>query len=451
MAIKGTIGVGNKARLLTDIEIGVEDKARRVIRAYVGDENGKARRWYRTWVTEPDLPFDFYRGAAVVYDGRIHILGGEREPRKHWSWDGETWQEESTLPYNFNYGSAIVFDGKIHIFGSTSAMNAHYSWNGKGWTQEVNTPHYFYNNNNVVIYDGKIRLVSSGYGSYSQWGFDDALSNNTWLSVWMNSGSSYTCIVVYFGLIHMFPRSGDGVGHNTWDGTTLGSDVQLPYVCSYGYAVVYHGRIHVLGSAYTRSYGGQMPYVRMHYIFDGPKWERIATLPKPTYRCPAVVYKGKIHLLGGVGDATYRKHYSWEEDIWYKTSDYFVDGISRFLYCDAQGGRWYMKVNEGNAYACVTYANGWTIPLFISDDQDAVTYKSTYSQEQFTYRATFDYDGGITWYVAGGMHAFSGDFEANSYPWFDSSNVRDLIKDEIIQYDILGKAFLEYVLQQTGG
>ena len=44
MAIKGTIGVGNKARLLTDIEIGVEDKARRVIRAYVGDENGGIER-----------------------------------------------------------------------------------------------------------------------------------------------------------------------------------------------------------------------------------------------------------------------------------------------------------------------------------------------------------------------------------------------------------------------
>ncbi len=46
MAKKTYIGVGGKARAVTDIYIGVEGKARRVKKAYVGDANGKAKEVY---------------------------------------------------------------------------------------------------------------------------------------------------------------------------------------------------------------------------------------------------------------------------------------------------------------------------------------------------------------------------------------------------------------------
>lgn len=307
MAIKGLIGVNNKARLIKDIEVGVNNKARRVIRGYVGDENGKAQRWYRAWVTEEDLPFDFYQGAAVIYGNRIHILGGERQPRKHYSWNGYSWREESTLPYDFVYGSAISYEGEIHLFGGTSAMNAHYSWDGEEWHQRAGTPHYFYLNNNAVMFDHKARLCSSGFGLYSQWGYIDTLNaDGTWTSTW-GVGASFPAAVTYDRKIHMFPSSGDGKGHRTWDGTNFEWDVPIPYNSNGGNVIAYNGRIHVIGAINGNQH--------MHYTFDGEKWERIASYPKNIYICAAVVYKNKIHMLGGTNADDYRRHYSWEEDF----------------------------------------------------------------------------------------------------------------------------------------
>lgn len=308
MAIKGYIGVGNKSRLITDMEIGVDDTARRIIRGYIGDANGKAKRCYRAWVTEPDLPFDFYQGAAVVYNNRIHILGGEREPRKHYSWDGTSWRAESTLPYDFILGSAIVFDGEIHIFGSTSTMHAHYSWDGE-WHQRANTPHSFYLNSLAVLYEGQVRLCGSGYGSYSQWGYIDTLGTDgdSWSSLWRGTNNSYPIAVKYDRKIHMFPASGNGSGHLTWDGSSFGSDIATPYYFGGGYGLAYNGKIHVIGAASGTG--------RMHYTFDGDTWERIATYPKRIFYCPAVVYKDKIHMFGGTNAEDYRRHYSWEEDF----------------------------------------------------------------------------------------------------------------------------------------
>ena len=307
MAIKGMVGVGNKARLLTNIEVGDENgKARRVIRGYVGDANGKARMWYRAWVTEPDLPFDFFKGAAAVYKNRLHILGGEREPRKHYSWDGTSWREESTLPYDFVFGSALTYDGELHIFGSTGSMNAHYSWDGEQWTQRANTPHYFYNNNNAVLFQKKARLCSSGYGSYSQWGYIDTLDNNAWTSLWMGQNSAFPIAVKYERKIHMLPASGDHSRHITWDGSSFGTDLAAPYDAWFSYGVPYNGKLHLIG-------GTARP--RWHYTFDGEKWERVATYPKNIYYCPAVVYQDKIHMLGGINADDYRRHYSWEEDV----------------------------------------------------------------------------------------------------------------------------------------
>lgn len=304
----GYVGVGNKARLLRDIEVGVNDVARRVIRGYIGDENGKAQRWYKAWVTEDDLPFDFYQGAAVIYGNRIHILGGERQPRKHYSWNGYSWREESTLPYDFVFGSAEVSEGEIHIFGGTSDSHAHYSWDGEEWRQRSNTPVTFYRNNLAVKFDGLIRLCSSGYGYYYQWDYINTLGldGNSWSSA-AGVGASYPIAVTYDRKIHMFPSSGDGKGHRTWDGTKFAWDVQTPYNFTGGYAVMYNGKIHVIGAANGNQH--------MHYTFDGDTWERIASYPKNIYWCPAVVYKNKIHMLGGTNADDYRRHYSWEEDF----------------------------------------------------------------------------------------------------------------------------------------
>ncbi len=89
----------------------------------------------------PFLPYDFYGGYAVVFEGKIHILGGYGNLDGHYYYEDDknsanynTWVQASTLPFHFYYGGCVVFQNKIHIFGGanntgmTSWKNLHYSY-----------------------------------------------------------------------------------------------------------------------------------------------------------------------------------------------------------------------------------------------------------------------------------------------------------------------------------
>ena len=89
----------------------------------------------------PFLPYDFYGGYAVVFEGKIHILGGYGNLDGHYYYEDDknsanynTWVQASTLPFHFYCGGCVVFQNKIHIFGGanntgmTSWKNLHYSY-----------------------------------------------------------------------------------------------------------------------------------------------------------------------------------------------------------------------------------------------------------------------------------------------------------------------------------
>ena len=123
-----------------------------------------------SWTKEADLPYNFYQGSAVVYNNRIHILGGGGVSpyTQHYSWaEGETtWTEESTLPYGFYQGSAVVHNNKIHIMGGRTT-NKYYTWPEKDdnnniiWKQHTNL---LYNSINgvAVIFNNTIYLINGG-------------------------------------------------------------------------------------------------------------------------------------------------------------------------------------------------------------------------------------------------------------------------------------------------
>ena len=77
------------------------------------------------------LPYLFYSGSAVVFNGEIYILGSgdSNNYTKYYKWDGSSWTSVSTLPYNFVSGSAVVLNNEIHILGSgpsSSTETNHY-------------------------------------------------------------------------------------------------------------------------------------------------------------------------------------------------------------------------------------------------------------------------------------------------------------------------------------
>lgn len=286
--------------------VPVNGLSKKVSKAYC-PVNGLSKLFWdgNGWRREADIPYNFYQGAAVVFQGKVHLLGGADNPTRHYSWDGTNWAEESTLPYNLTLGSAVVWNNKIHILGSSSALGAHYSWDGSSWTQEAGVPVNFYGENNAVIYDGYIHTISSWWGSYGMHRYVCKYDGTAWTSVINPANNSYASSASYDGKIYLLGASGTGgAGYQEYEDGVFGDVKSIPYQFSGGFALVYNGRIHMLGSA-------QRYVTKYHFGFDGTDFDSKSTMPYDFYYCPAVVYRGRIHIFGG--NANRAEHWSYGE------------------------------------------------------------------------------------------------------------------------------------------
>ena len=115
-----------------------------------------------------NLSYNFYCGSAVVFDGDIHILGGQFSSTytSHYFFNGTKWTFIASLPYDFYYGAAVVLNGEIHILGgrNSSVQTKHYKWDGSSWTEVSTLPYAFYAGGAVVL-NGEIHILGSGYDS----------------------------------------------------------------------------------------------------------------------------------------------------------------------------------------------------------------------------------------------------------------------------------------------
>ena len=118
----------------------------------------------------PTLPYNFNSGSAVVYNDKIHILGGGYSSNytSHYKFNGTSWESVSTLPYRFSRGSAVVYNDKIHILGGdsdSSYFTSHYKFNGTSW-ESVSTLPYSFSNGSAVVYNDEIHILGGGDSSY---------------------------------------------------------------------------------------------------------------------------------------------------------------------------------------------------------------------------------------------------------------------------------------------
>ena len=206
------------------------------------------------------------RGAAVVYNNEIHVLGGSSSPAdtKHYKWNGSSWSSVSTLPFSLGYGAAVVYHDEIHILGGTK----HYKWNGSSWSSVSTLP------------------FSLGYGA----------------------------AVVYHDEIHILGGGGVATNHYKWDGSSWSSVSTLPVSFQHRGIVVYNDEIHILGGGATSS------TYTTHYKWNGGSWSRVSKLPYKFDTGAAVVYHDEIHIFGGnEGDAS-TKHYKWDGSSWSSVS-----------------------------------------------------------------------------------------------------------------------------------
>ena len=126
-----------------------------------------------SWVSESTLPYEFgYGGGAVVYNNRIYIMGGHNNKRGFYYWDGSSWHSAGSLPYDFERGSAVVYDNKIHLLGGMDSGSSNAYWSTKTWNGITNfTGNYIWTDGTDIYYSG---------GGSSQYVLDKATS--TWSS-----------------------------------------------------------------------------------------------------------------------------------------------------------------------------------------------------------------------------------------------------------------------------
>lgn len=252
------------------------------------------------WRQEANIPYSFANGSAVVYQNKIHLLGGSSSQTSHYSWDGTTWVQESTMPFSYYNGSAIVADGKIHCFGGNNAGSRYYTWDGTSWTQQPNLPDEWPNPwlhrwveligiNHAVIFNNKITLAGSNSNSNDLFKRVSTLNNGSWSVNWDALNQVFYSASSYDGKIYMIGDSGtSGTKYYIWNGSALSSGGTIPTNFTTGYALEYKGNIHLLGCSNNK-----------HYAFDGTTFTAKDDIPYNGFaNCPAVVFNNKIHIFG---------------------------------------------------------------------------------------------------------------------------------------------------------
>lgn len=113
--------------------------------------------------------------AAVVLDGKVHVLGGIGDNdtlTRHDVFDPQTgnWTTGPSLPEPRSGVAAAVLDGRVHVFGGRAAdgrttLQTHLSWapGETGWREEAPLPSPRTGADAAVL-DGAIFLVGGGSG-----------------------------------------------------------------------------------------------------------------------------------------------------------------------------------------------------------------------------------------------------------------------------------------------
>lgn len=253
----------------------------------------------KTNIKMPSLPYDFYRGGAIMFNDEIHLFGGIGDMTAHYKCSNGVWSRASTLPFNYAYFNPVIYRNELHLVCGNST-NKHYKWNGSSWTSVATLGYGNLSKSAIVVYNDKIHLFG---GAAS----DGSYSNLYWIfngTSWKNSGIGApnsmqdASAVVYNDEINILYNSNHWKKNadNSW--TKVSS---LPYHFDQGDAVVKDNELHILGSRNSPL---------MHQKWNGTEWSDAGSLPYSFRYGRCVVQNDKMHILGSDYDSNcYKNHY----------------------------------------------------------------------------------------------------------------------------------------------
>jgi N-acetylneuraminic acid mutarotase len=220
----------------------------------------------RRWTVDGELPGRGLNApAAVILDGRVHLLGGfdttTNVPRAGvdvYDPRTRTWSVGVPLPAPRGGHAAVVLDGRIHVLGggnsrSTLADHDVYDPLGRTWSARASLPRAE-GSPAAVVLDGKLAVVGGRSGGQDFGAvdiFDPAA--DAWIAGPPIDPRGTAGAAVHCGALHVF--GGESQARKQVLGDVLRLDphggwqpvAPLPTARNFARAVVFRGAVHVVG------------------------------------------------------------------------------------------------------------------------------------------------------------------------------------------------------------
>lgn len=193
-------------------------------------------KWNGTqWVDVSTVPIAYVDGRAVVCDGEIHLFSGTL----HYSFNGSSWTERN-LPSGIDTtgSSTVVYNSKLHILGGSSNSTMHYYYNGSRWVSASTLPRNF-SSGCAIVYDNALHIMGGSNANHYKW------DGSSWELV-SSSAPTFAngCAVIYDDCIYFIKTS-----TYIYNGTSWASKSGVLFSPTYCVAVVYKNRVFYMGNA----------------------------------------------------------------------------------------------------------------------------------------------------------------------------------------------------------
>lgn len=403
----------------------------------------------------PFLPYDFYGGYAVVFEGKIHILGGYGNLDGHYYYEDDknsanynTWVQASTLPFHFYYGGCVVFQNKIHIFGGanntgmTSWKNLHYSYPHETTITTTNPTTGETIQQTEMIWKEETAVLQHAKGCF---GFTCDNENIYIMGGMYDTTSSNVTNYRTFQKMHYAtdPVTGE---------KNMVSEIlpNMPAARRYLQAKIspYDGNLYVFGGNNTSgSSGGNQKTLYKYYINECTdingnqlqntweiikpidntidnyfstdcnknKWEFADEIPQSLQMRDgaAVVYQDKIYLIGGSASPTV--YCTWDETRGYSPTETISDSDGTTFESSYNGNS--AIVHNGKLH--VLGSNGKDKKIHIIFDEENNIWEEYKNDSGTAVKMPYNFSYGAALSYHGTIHIFSGSGDGNGHYFLD--------------------------------
>lgn len=228
-----------------------------------------------TWTTITDMPFGGSRDNRVVlYNDEVYAYKNSNNTSdpyycKLYKYDWNEWTEVTTMPDAHFLGSMVVYNGCIHVIGG-NYIKTHHVWDGSTWTETGCWPVQGLTNN-TVVYNDEIYAFAGGWHTTGYYIYNGETWRKADVTIPWDCAISATgvvggtkCVVHENAIyIHNHHKDNATTGFFKFDGEKW-SSVPMPkdYDVAHAAFASFRSKLHLMGGQYS---------TKKHYTLTNPR------------------------------------------------------------------------------------------------------------------------------------------------------------------------------------